>query len=152
MTGRFFVARGANRMIRAILSVAAYLLTCSVAFAADGPDALNSVPSWLVGAGGTAAGSGIALWYLWYMTSRRLPEIEKQHAEEREKLEERHAAHINLVTTNARADLNSMWAQKRDDDAAIRAEFSRLNAVLEKLADRVSGVQCKYSEAAHAVR
>lgn len=79
---------------------------------------------------GVAGGPVFCVWFSWYMTAKRIPEIEKNHSEQLRIKEEEHkevltslhkahADHINLITTNYRADMNTMWTQKREDDKEL---------------------------------
>lgn len=86
-----------------------------------------------------------AVWYAWYMTAVRIPLIESRHAEQLKAKDEEHkevltslhrvhADHISMITTNYRADMSTMWTQKREDDRELVASLRALtDAVKAKL-------------------
>ena len=80
----------------------------------------------------TISGFGFAVWYAWYMTTSRIPAIEKIHGDQLTESERRHENHIALLIQNFRADLDSMWKQKREDDAQLSAAIDRLTESINR--------------------
>lgn len=94
-------------------------------------------PPWLRGTVvgvGLLSGPGIAVWYLWYDVRYAKPRQERAHNEERQKMEERHAANWALATANARSDLQGLMA------------------ALTKLAEAMNERACKYEGSSHGSR
>lgn len=81
--------------------------------------------------------TGFAVWYAWYMTTNRIPAIEKAHSDQIKEGEERHSAHIELLIGNFRADLKAMWDIKREDD-------KKLSDALDRLAEILRANSCKF--------
>lgn len=72
------------------------------------------------------AGPGFAVWYAWYMTTRRIPEIELAHKSTIDRMQVEHSAEVKSLIENFRADIRSLWDQKRADDAAFRDALKEL--------------------------
>ena len=95
----------------------------------DGGSDLDGIPGWAKGSGiiaGLVAGPGFAVWFAWYMTTKRIPEIERNHAAQITESEKRHSDHITLLINNFRSDQVEMWKIKREDDKAWQDVVSRL--------------------------
>ena len=100
------------------------------------------------------SGFGFAVWYAWYMTTSRIPAIEKLHAEQlkesqtayREQLSEserRHEQNVSRMIDNFRADQTAMWNIKREDD-------QRLALAIDKLSECIGEGRCQFTP--HAQR
>ena len=104
----------------------------------------GDIPDWLksVGIGaGILGGPLFAVWYAWYVTTRVIPDKEKTHASQLKEAQDQHAEyikesnrvhadHVNLLTTNYRADLAEMWKTKREDDRAVVDAIKELGGKL----------------------
>lgn len=97
------------------------------------------------------SGFGFAVWYAYYMTTSRIPAIEKIHAEQlagsqsayREQLresEQRHEQNVSRMIDNFRADQTAMWNIKRDDD-------QRLAQAIDKLSECIGENRCQFQHA-----
>jgi len=97
------------------------------------------------------SGFGFAVWYAWYMTTSRIPAIEKIHAEQlaesrkdyRDQLrdsEQRHEQNVMKMIDNFRADQTAMWAIKREDD-------QRLAQAIDRLSECIGENRCQYQHA-----
>lgn len=126
------------------------VLSTTVLFASDGDHVSSSdgIPEWVKSTGivaGISGGPLFAVWYAYYMTTNRIPALEKIYKEQVEELNQQHvdyiketnrihADHIALITNNYRSDVNAMWNIKHEDDKAL------INA-LQNLGDRFT---CRY--------
>jgi hypothetical protein len=97
------------------------------------------------------SGFGFAVWYAWYMTTSRIPAIEKIHAEQlqesqkgfREQLresEQRHEVNVSKMIDNFRADQTAMWNIKREDD-------QRLAQAIDRLSECIGENRCQFTHA-----
>jgi hypothetical protein len=97
------------------------------------------------------SGFGFAVWYAWYMTTSRIPAIEKTHADQlaesrkdyRDQLrdsEQRHEQNVMKMIDNFRADQTAMWAIKREDD-------QRLAQAIDRLSECIGENRCQYIHA-----
>jgi hypothetical protein len=133
-----------------ILGFAVVLLSAGLlVHAADSPvtDAPNDeIPQWVKNSAVVSAVAGgpvFTIWFAWYWTAKRGPQQEREHAKAMREAEERHAAHVNLLITNFRADQLSMWESKRKDD-------DRLINAIDRLREGIESNGCKYGGAHHA--
>lgn len=129
--------------------------------AADGISAvpagsLDAVPPWAAGTGvviGMLGGPVFAIWYAWYITTNRIPVIERAHAEQLANARELFAAQLTAIVTNNREDMRALWATKREDERSIamlrREDDGKLIAVLERLSERIEDHSCKFTGAPH---
>lgn len=74
------------------------------------------------------AGPGFAVWYAFYMTTKRLPEVERGHKETVEKLTTDHKAETKELIDNFRADIKGFWETCRADSAQLRDVLRSLGA------------------------
>lgn len=127
----------------------------------------SHLPPWAVGTGlvgGILGGPTFAVWFSWYMTTRRIPLMEKRNLEERQRqedrydaerkvTEERHAAHLQVLMKNHREDLQTWWATKRDDEIKARQERReddlRLEGVLKELTTAMQQLKFDHGTASH---
>ncbi len=123
-------------------------ITAGVVIAADTTAALpENIPPWAVGTGlvsATLGGPAFAVWYAWYMTTKRVPFIENRHAEQSEASEKRHAAHVELLINDFRTDLKEFWKYKREDDGVLRGLVDSMNRNINALTDEVKRDKCEY--------
>lgn len=97
---------------------------------ASAPDANAAEVDYLKSIGtvvSAVAGPGFAVWYAWYMTTKRLPEIEDGHKETMAQLRVDHKAEIAALINDFRSDVKGFqsdvktyWDTKRSDDALWR--------------------------------
>lgn len=118
----------------------------------DAPQAATDIPDWLKNSGtviGLAAGPGIAIWYLWYDTTRVKPKMQRDFREQVETIiqrytqmaketEDRHTSHWTLAQNQFMADRHETLKDWREDMQALR------NAI-DKLSDSVNGNECRYT-------
>lgn len=69
--------------------------------------------------GGTIGGPAFAIWYSYYMTAVRLPEIEEKHANQ-----------ISKLIENFREDIKALWAAKNSSDDKLTAAIVSLKDAL----------------------
>jgi len=120
------------------VSMIDWIVACCGLFA----DAGSELPPWLSGLIGSVPTAGILVWHLYYMTAVEGPRIERAHAEERESAEKRHIDHMNLVISNSRTDLMTMWKEHRESQ-------QELTKVLHRLSEQIAENDCKYPQSHH---
>lgn len=118
---------------------------------------VTDIPDWLKNSGtvfGLAAGPGIAIWYLWYDTTRIKPKLQRDFREQMEiviqryitlakETEDRHAAHWTLANNNFMTERHEMMKDWREDMLALKQ-------AIDKLSEAVKGYECQYSSARNA--
>lgn len=144
-----------------------------VVLALDQVQTVDGIPPWALGTGiisGIIGGPAFAVWFSWYMTTKRVPAMERKHAEQltateerfslqiksnseryalqTESSEKRHADHIALLITDFRSDLKELWKYKREDEIRLVGAIEKLDESLSTLANEVQKTHCKYGERA----
>jgi len=117
----------------------------------------DALPSWAVGTGlvgGVFGGPLFAVWFSWYMTTRRVPAMERrytemltakdaQYAAAFEASEKRHADHMSSVVLDFRNDLKELWKYKREDDLRFLTAVEKLATCVDSLSQQIHGLSQK---------
>lgn len=115
-------------------------------------DVAASLPGWITGAS-SFTGAGVLIWYLWYRTAKRDPEIERAQHEHMTAVIAKFDERLNQMAEDHREDAKGcrednklIWAQSHADNlllaqtinkqtetfANVLAEFRRLAAIKDK--------------------
>ena len=89
----------------------------------------SAIPDWMKGYGvliSSAIGPLFTVWWAWYMTTKRLPEIEKEHNER-----------VDGLIINFREDIKGFWIEKRADDR-------NLTDAINDFREAVASSKCNY--------
>jgi hypothetical protein len=139
------------RQSAAVLLLTAIIVSviiAGIAIASDSPPSTETIPSWAVGTGiisGTLGGPAFAVWFSWYMTTKRVPSMERRYAEQIEASEKRHADHVGLLISDFRADLKELWKYKREDDFKFSDILGSLDKSIGLLTEEVKKRSCEYA-------
>jgi len=156
------MTRWANPVVPLLTLIFWPVLVFAAEGAASGGAAMESVPPWAAGTGvviGMLGGPCFAIWYAWYMTTSRIPAIEKSHTEQLTEMRKQHFEHLSearkqhfeqvqTLIMNYRQDVKTMWDVKREDDknqASFRREDdNKMALALQRLAENIEEGGCRY--------
>lgn len=94
----------------------------------------SDVPQWFqVGSG--VFGSGFALWYAWYSTTKIIPRMQKSHSDQLSQLHKQYSDVINRLVTEFREDAKEQRVSEASRTALVVDAINRMTDAFDEMKD-----------------